>query len=126
MTLNTTQQVGAMTLLPAKEGTCPECAVAHDPTIPHDQQSLYYQMRFYGQHHRWPTWNDAMAHCSPEVKAATRKVLKEKGIPCGREETIKDLREKTERILRGKKRRRSIARTREQRKRRFKPPMDAE
>lgn len=126
MTSNTPQRVGAMTLLPAKEGTCPECAVAHDPKIPHNPDSLYYQMRFHGQHQRWPTWEDAMAHCSPDVKAATRKVLKERGIPCGREETIKDLRKKTERILQGKKRKRSITRTREQRKRRFKPQMDAD
>ncbi|MCL2826109.1 MAG: hypothetical protein FWD72_01745 [Eggerthellaceae bacterium] len=51
------------------EGTCPECAVCHDPAAPHDCQSLYYQYGFYEEHGRWPTWEDAMAHCDDEVKS---------------------------------------------------------
>jgi hypothetical protein len=66
-------------------GTCPECAVAHDPQQPHDWQSLAYQYKYYDRHGRWPTWADAMAHCSPEVKALWRDALKEHGIIAGEE-----------------------------------------
>jgi len=62
-------------LLPAKPGTCPECAVEHEPSYPHNKQSLYYQYHFYAEHKRWPTWEDAMAHCSDEMKAFCRQEL---------------------------------------------------
>jgi hypothetical protein len=61
-------------------GTCPECATAHGPAEPHNQQSLAYQYKFYVQHGRWPTWADAMAHCSDEVKTLWRDALAEQGI----------------------------------------------
>ena len=37
------------------EGTCPECAVRHDPDQPHNRDSLVYQYKFYDQYGRWPT-----------------------------------------------------------------------
>jgi len=49
-------------------GTCRLCATKHNPELPHDRDSLYYQARFYHAHKRLPTWNDAMAHCSGAVK----------------------------------------------------------
>ena len=49
-------------------GTCRMCATKHDPALPHDRNSLYYQMRFYQVHKRLPTWNDAMSHCSGVVR----------------------------------------------------------
>ena len=61
-------------------GTCPECGRAHAEEMPHDQQSLAYQYKFYDQHGRWPTWADAMAHCMPEIKDLWAASLKEKGI----------------------------------------------
>ena len=61
-------------------GTCPECARAHDPELPHDQQSLAYQYKFYDQHGQFPTWEDAMAHCSDETKNFWKDALKEYGI----------------------------------------------
>ena len=61
-------------------GTCPWCAVAHDPTQPHNQQSLTWRYTYYDQHGRFPTWADAMAHCVPEVKAYWTEALKEHGI----------------------------------------------
>lgn len=61
-------------------GTCPECAVKHDPDQPHNQQSLAYQYNFYDKHGRWPTWNDAMEHCSEEVKEYWRTALRERGV----------------------------------------------
>ncbi len=68
-----------MMLLPPKEGTCPICAVEHEPTAPHDQQSMYYQYRFYGVRNRWPTWADAIAHCDPITRAQWEDILREKG-----------------------------------------------
>jgi hypothetical protein len=68
-----------MMLLPAKEGTCPICATAHEPEMPHNGQSLYYQYRFYGNRGRWPTWADAVAHCSPEMRAAWKQQLMDRG-----------------------------------------------
>lgn len=61
-------------------GTCPECAVVHDPEMPHNQQSLTYQYKFYDKHGRWPTWKDAMAHCTEEMKQAWMEALAERGI----------------------------------------------
>jgi hypothetical protein len=61
-------------------GTCPECAVKHDPEMPHNQQSLAYQYKFYDKHGRWPTWADAMAHCSAETKAYWIAELKKRGV----------------------------------------------
>lgn len=78
---------GGMQLLTnVPEGTCPECALKHDPKQPHNQQSLFYQYKFYGQHKRWPTWKDAMEHCSDEVKEFWIRELSEQGIKIGGED----------------------------------------
>lgn len=61
--------VGPWKMLPAAEGTCAECATKHEPAMPHNAQSLFYQYAFAGKHQRWPDWRDAMAHCSEEMKA---------------------------------------------------------
>lgn len=68
-----------MMLLPAREGTCPICAVDHKPDDPHNAQSLYYQYRFFGVRGRWPTWADAVAHCTPEKQAGWKRLLSEGG-----------------------------------------------
>lgn len=68
------------TLLPCAPDVCQECAVKHDPKMPHNQQSLHYQYKFYQQNSRWPTWNDAMAHCSPNMQAWWKKELGKRGI----------------------------------------------
>ena len=65
------------------EGTCPECAVKHEPEQPHNCQSLAYQYKFYDQHGRFPSWTDAMAHCSPEIKAFWIKQLTSRGVKIG-------------------------------------------
>ena len=62
------------------DGACPLCAVKHDPAQPHNQQSLAYQYKFYDQNGRWPTWADAMAHCTKEVKAYWTEELKKHGV----------------------------------------------
>ena len=61
-------------------GTCHMCAEKHNPEEPHNQQSLTYQYKFYDQHGRWPTWKDAMEHCSDEAKAQWIEALKERGV----------------------------------------------
>jgi hypothetical protein len=61
-------------------GTCTECAVKHEPGQPHNQQSLVYQYSFYDKNGRWPTWKDAMAHCSDEVKKRWICGLKDHGV----------------------------------------------
>ncbi len=68
---------GGFRMLPPPPGTCQWCAVDHEPEAPHNQQSLYYQMKFHAIHGRWPTWTDAMAHCSDELKRLWRKALVE-------------------------------------------------
>ncbi len=64
-----------LTLLPPAPGLCQECAVDHDPTHPHNQQSFYYQFQFNLKHGRSPKWTDAMAHCTPEMQEKWREAL---------------------------------------------------
>ena len=64
------------TILPCAPDVCQECAVKHDPEMPHDPQSLYYQYKFYQQNGRWPTLEDAMAHCSVEMQDAWKNALR--------------------------------------------------
>ena len=71
---------GMMMIGHVPEGTCPECAVAHDPEQPHNRDSLAYQYKFYDKHGRWPTWADAMAHCTPEIKEFWTKELNKRGV----------------------------------------------
>jgi hypothetical protein len=68
-------------ILSPGEGTCPECAVRHDPREPHYRGSLYYQMRFQQKNGRLPTWKDAMSHCIAPVQDAAVALLRGKGIP---------------------------------------------
>lgn len=63
------------TLLPARPGVCSQCAVDHEPEEPHNRDSLHYQYTFYAEHDRWPTWDDAMAHCTSEVQQMWRDAL---------------------------------------------------
>ena len=69
---------GRIVLLPAKPGTCPECATAHEKEMPHNL-CLYYQYHFFGEHGRFPKWKDAMAHCTDDIKERTIRALKELG-----------------------------------------------
>ena len=62
------------------EGTCPQCATMHDPKHPHNRASLAYQYKFYDQYGRWPTWEDAMAHCAEEIKEYWKQALRERGV----------------------------------------------
>lgn len=75
-----TETVGFNLMPPASEA-CPVCArnPAHAPGDPHDATSLYYQYAFYGEHGRWPTWKDAVAHCAPEVQKQWEDTLRKMG-----------------------------------------------
>lgn len=60
--------------------TCPICAAKHDERDPHDRDSLFYQNQFYKAHRRFPSWWDAMGHCTETTKAAWVEKLKRRGI----------------------------------------------
>lgn len=66
-------------LLPPPEGHCRICAVKHEPHVPHNAQSLFYQMRFQLRYGRPGTWADATAHCDPEIVEFWREQLAEHG-----------------------------------------------
>lgn len=68
-----------MLLLPPHKDCCPVCAVKHDPALPHNAQSIYYQYRFYGIRGRWPTWADALAHCDERTRRDWEIVLRDRG-----------------------------------------------
>jgi hypothetical protein len=72
--------LGTFALLPVALEKCPECAVEHTPEEPHNQQSLTWQYSFFGRIGRWPTWADAMAHCSEPIQAAWRSELSKAGV----------------------------------------------
>lgn len=75
-----------MMLLPPLPDVCQQCAVDHAPPEPHDQQSLHWQYHFFGRNGRWPTWVDAMAHCSDGVKTLWIELLAEQGVNVGERE----------------------------------------
>ena len=72
----TKEKSSGLTLLPCKPDVCQECAVDHDATQPHNNQSLYYQYHFYAKHQRFPTWKDAIAHCDINTRKAWEKELR--------------------------------------------------
>ena len=63
-----------------REGTCPMCATVHKPEQPHNQCSFFYQYKFYDENGRWPTWEDAMAHCSSEIRRFWVEELRKRGV----------------------------------------------
>lgn len=69
---------GKFYLLPPHPDACQVCArnPPHAPEEPHNAQSLFYQYAFYREHGRWPTWQDAVAHCSPDVRARWERELR--------------------------------------------------
>ena len=67
------------------EGSCEECATEHKAEMPHNQTSLFYQYKFHAENGHWPTWTDAMEHCTDEAKEMWRAELKNHGIDLGKE-----------------------------------------
>jgi hypothetical protein len=75
LTINKKNYLKPFTLLGPPPGKCSECAITHEPKMPHDARSLFYQYNFYAKNGRWPTWNDAMSHCDEITKKATKTTL---------------------------------------------------
>lgn len=75
------KHLGGLSLLPPAPDVCQECATKHEPAMLHNQQSLFYQSKFFGEHGRWPTWHDAMAHCAPALQQRLVKELAALGVP---------------------------------------------
>ena len=71
---------GKMFLLPPSAGHCQTCGSRHEPELPHNAQSLYYQTAFNMERGRAPNWLDAMAHCSADMQALWTKHLTEAGV----------------------------------------------
>ena len=69
-----------MTLMPAKPGVCPKCGRDHEDSFPHDRDSMLYQYTFYDENGIFPSWADAMAHCSEGVKAYWMEQFAARGI----------------------------------------------
>lgn len=85
-----------MYLLPPSPDKCPCCAVKHDREQPHDATSLFYSFWFHSQFDRSPTWNDAIAHCSPEVKESWLHELRKIGIDPSSTKTRGDIKSKAD------------------------------
>lgn len=68
-----------MYLLPPKPGVCSVCAVDHQDGEAHSAESVYYHYWFYAKHNRWPTWADAIAHCTPQVRQLWQQELEQRG-----------------------------------------------
>lgn len=66
-------------LLPPKPDLCQECATKHGINEPHNKDSLYYQIHFKMKYGRFPNWEDAMAHCSENMKQLWREELTKLG-----------------------------------------------
>ena len=66
-------------ILAPVDGSYIECAIHHAPDQPHNAQTLQYQYTFYARHDRWPTWADAMAHCSKGTRELWEEALRERG-----------------------------------------------
>lgn len=73
-------KVGDFLLLPPASDLCQECAIRHKKDQPHDKNSLYYQILFYGLYGRYPTWEDALRHCRADVRSAWEMELRKRGV----------------------------------------------
>lgn len=83
------EETGFTMLGKVPEGACETCAMNHEPHQPHNQQSMAYQYKFYDENGRWPTWEDAMAHCSDETKIIWTNALEKQGVDFGGKEDDK-------------------------------------
>ena len=82
------EKLGEIMVCAPIPGACPTCATEHDPQDPHNPASLYYQHRFHRKNKRFPTWKDAMAHCSLLTQMVWRERLLAQGVP---EEELPDV-----------------------------------
>lgn len=73
-------QEGQVSILPPQEGACRICGDVHNCRDPHNAGSLLYQHTFRKRNGRYPTWIDAMSHCSRRTKERWVDRLARKGI----------------------------------------------
>jgi hypothetical protein len=71
---------GGWTLLPPAPDACQVCAVKHLPEEPHDPQSLYWATARSLKGEPPPTWEDALEHVEPELRARWIELLAEHGV----------------------------------------------
>lgn len=68
-------------MLPPAPDKCQVCAAQmHGDELPHNRDSLFYQMWFCSTYGRSPTWADASLNCSPEGRERLQKTLKSFGV----------------------------------------------
>lgn len=72
--------MGSMMLLPPAPGFCQVCAVDHAPEEPHNPQSLYWATARHMKGLPPPTWKDALAHVTPELRARWVEELAAHGV----------------------------------------------
>lgn len=64
-------------LQPPAEDKCSVCAGDHEPTSPHNPQSLYWQTKRNLESKPPPTWEDALEHVTGELREAWERQLKD-------------------------------------------------
>lgn len=74
------EQDTRIVILPPTPESCRYCGDTHDPRSPHNRDSLLYQHKFRKANGRYPTWEDAMKHCSVLTQARFAEILRERGI----------------------------------------------
>ena len=84
---------GEFAMLPPHPGACQVCAQEHEEELPHNRDSLFYQMWFYNTYKRSPTWMDAALHCTEEMRSQLIEHLKDYDVP----ESVIGLKEESDR-----------------------------
>ena len=74
------EQDTKVVILPPTPESCRYCGDTHDPRDPHNRDSLLYQHKFRKAHGRYPTWADAMRHCSILTQTRFKEELLKRGI----------------------------------------------
>ena len=83
----------SMMLMPPPDGHCRICAVKHGPELPHNAESIFYQVRFEMRYKRAGTWADAIAHCTDDVRKFWEKTLRKKAMWTAPAEGVEVIRE---------------------------------
>ena len=63
-----------------KKPYCNQCGVFHSPLSPHYKDSPKYQKYFHDKYGRYPSWLDAMDHCTQEIKSLWVEELRKRDI----------------------------------------------
>lgn len=77
--------LSSMQLLPPAPDVCQVCAVGHAPEEPHNPQSLFWQTARTMEGKPAAGWEEALAHCSQEMRESWINALGLKGVEVDRE-----------------------------------------